>query len=230
VIIKRICFNNFGDFYGKHVLQLDRGINFVVGRCGTGRIYIFKALKFVFLADPNFPRDSLFNFWYRKECEKDHVLPFCEVEVEIEHKETSYALKGRLEYTDPETIKQTMSFNKNFDWIFRNELETILLSYDLPSRKEFENEPIETQMILAVRKQLRKNIDCGFKMAVIDQILTHLTAAKEKEMIGSLLELEMDQIIILNNYFPDHLNEYPLSVTKISEGKEAYRSVIERIL
>jgi hypothetical protein len=76
-------------------------------------VYILKALKFALLGDANITRKYLFNFWHLKECEKNGKMPFCEVEVEIEHKETSYLFTGRLEYADFETMKQTMVFDKN---------------------------------------------------------------------------------------------------------------------
>jgi ABC-type Na+ transport system ATPase subunit NatA len=84
--------------------------------------------------------------------------------------------------------------------------------------------------VLAVLKQLQKNIKYGIKMAVLDQILNHLFISDEKELLNALTELEMDQIIILQSHVTDQLKDYPISVTNIKEGEKVYCSVIEKIL
>lgn len=230
MIIQELRLNNFMSYYGKHVLRLQGGINFIVGSCGSGRTNLARAIQFAVLGSFEFQRKSLINFFHRRECHETGGYPFCEVEVNLEIDGTEYLCRSRVEIDEKTQIEASSYLSLEVDHIINPEsYELIYLSrhslFD-EAEREHHNDRISDGLRDALFRRLNLNIAAGIKTAILDQVFDHFTYEQRKKIRLSLAELPMEQLIIIDNVEPENQERYRCRVYHVEDDMKNKSKII----
>lgn len=199
MIIREIRLNNFMSYYGKHVIRLRKGLNFILGSCGSGRTNLARAFSFAILGFTDVSKSILINLMHVSETLHEDGNPFCEVEVDFLDGTQIYTCKGRLELAqDGSTYVQSGHTPVRVAEIFtlENSKLTYLnaLSMEIP---EDEDASFKTRIEHALLSHLKKNIEAGVRIAFLDRVFDHFTPAEEEILLNYLAKSGMEQLVFL---------------------------------
>lgn len=219
MFLKRINLTNFMSFYGKHELQLQKGLNVILGPCGSGKTNLARALRFALLGNADVPRSKLINSKHKKEAES----PFCEVEVKIEHKGRGYFIQDSLCLTEEKKVQQVLKVDPEIDGLITSEsfkhiyLNPLILGEFEEADKNYSH---ETRIIRQIVKHLDLNLKAEIGTAIIDGPDEHLTSDGREKLLSSIDKLAMEQLIVMRSLHTRDLEAYPLKIHRIEYDLE----------
>jgi len=229
MIIKKIGLNNFTSFYGKHVLQLQKGVNVVVGPCGSGKTNLTRAFRFAVFGYVDIPRKRLINFKHMQEClEKKSRNPSCEVKVEVQLKDRESLFQSRFSLIGEKEIRQVSTVDSDVDNLITS--ESFKHIYLNPLNLEFEehrDDSMANRITFAVIKHLNLNVEAGIKMAILDGILECLTVDYKEKLLSFIDELAIEQVTIMSSWFPRDLEDHPFRIHNIELDKENCSKIVK---
>jgi len=210
MILKKIRLNNFMSFYGNHVLQLDKGLNFIVGPGGSGKTNLARAFKFAVLGHINSSRIYRINRNHREESKN----PGCLVEVEVEDQGKKYLAHSSLSLVR-QKLKQSSKIDLRIDeTITSGDFRRLYInveSYAPPHSSD------------ATIKHLRSNSEGGPRMAILDGGITNL-AGEPRELLDRIEGISMEQVIVMEKYLPKDLVVHQSRIHNIKFNWEKYSS------
>jgi len=200
MIVGKIFINNFASFYGKHILQLEEGVNFVAGPGGSGKTNLARAFMFAVLGYSDIPKKCLINIEHSRECSEKSKNPFCQVEVDIRYKDRDYHVQSSLSLIEEKELIQSTKIDPDIDEIITP--QTYKYIYLNPLNLELENtdESTATRTIRSVIKHLSLNVKSGIKMAILDGVLESLTVGYTEKLLSLINELGLEQLTIMVKY------------------------------
>lgn len=217
MIIKRMVVDNFTSFYGKHRIQLDRGLNVILGPAGSGKTNLARAFAFavlghtdIFLGYRGIPRSRLINSRHGRKSK----APLCHVKVEVEHEGKEYVGQNTLSL-DEGKMKQSLIVDSVIDEIITSRtfkhvyLDPIILEEYEERHKNLSHGVRMTQQII---KHLNLNLKAGIRMAILDGPDMHLALDHRGKLLKLILELPMEQVILMRSLFTRELETHPSKI------------------
>jgi hypothetical protein len=206
-------------YYGKNVLQLQDGINYVVGQCGSGRTNLVRAVQFAILGCTDVPRRILINDHHRRECLRRKENASCEVEVDLWINDQKYLCKSIAMLNEKDEITHSTTVNLEIDQAMT--LEKYKLIYLNCLNLEFDEEDFNkyqsTRIWNALSKYMHRNIKEGLKMVILYQVMDHFDALTRRNFQTALLEYEMEQIIVIDAINQEYQNNPKYNIIHVVE-------------
>jgi hypothetical protein len=221
LIIHEITLNNFTSYYGKHVIKLEPGVNYIVGSCGSGRTNIARAFQFAVLGYCDYPKITLVNHFHKEDMREENKTAFCEVEAKILHENRIYICKSSLQLNTKGRIKQTTTINseidktiesQNFGLIYLNPLK-------MRCRKKDVNELGSVKIWNALWGYLAENRRLNLGLVILDQVMYHFDYATTERMQNCLSKLPFDQIILIDNGTRASQDKNPHNTVMVIDNK-----------
>ena len=216
MLLKCIRLTNFMSFYDKQILQLQRGLNLVVGPGMSGKTNLARAFCFAVTGhtDPITPLNQLINRRHRKET----PTPSCRVEVEINHAGKKWLAQNSLSSVG-ERIMQSSAVDADMDEInISKKLRHIIIDperYLDKLEKKYKNCSVATRWTRVISQQFNLNFDAGIKMAILDGVFEFLDDDHREEILNLIGELPLEQVTILTKWLPDNLETHPCTIHHI---------------
>ena len=214
MIIKKILLNNFTNFYGKHVLELQEGMNLIVGSGGSGKTNLAKAFRFAVLGYSDFPKCDLINFQHRQECLEGGEDSFCRVEIEMQRKGEDYLIQGELSLIGNKKIRQFLTVDSEIDNVITS--KTFKFIYFDPSsafeRQCNNNLPRAVHMTQTICERLKLNLRLNIRMAFLDGVLPLLSEEHGKNLLNHIVSSGLEQTIIMEKLVLPSLEDFPLKI------------------
>jgi len=216
MIIEEIRLNNFMSYYGKHVLQLEKGINYITGHCGSGRTNLAKALLFAVLGSREFKREDIVNVFHMKECREAGKEVSCEAEATLKIDAKTYVCRNKLSINEKDQIEQHASLPLavdrfispgNYELIY---IDGLSLSEQADRKRKPRSAPLCAGIWKALLERLASNMEADIKMAILDQTFTHFTSEYRRKAHEYLAEFPMEQLIIIQSEAPELESGYRL--------------------
>ena len=218
MIIKKMVVEDFMSFYGRNVLSLERGLNFVVGSNGSGKTNLVRAFCFAVARHTVGPYLVPLNQLINRKRRDETPSPSCRVEVEIEdggrnwHAQSSLSLVG-------ERVIQSSALDLGLDeTAISGKLKRIVIDSEIAMYKLGEsmmNWSASARSDYIIRRQLDLNLKAGIKMAILDGALAYLESYCRHKILKLMTELPMEQVTIMVNMLPDNAEDYPCTIHQI---------------
>lgn len=200
MMIKKIVLSNSASFYGKHVLRLEEGLNFVVGPGGSGKTNLARAFMFAVLGYSDVPKKDLINYKHCRECSEKYENPFCLVEVEMRQEDRDYLIQGGLSLNEGKELIQSLKIDSDLDRIVTSETWKLIHLNERLVFEEDRNYSHTTRTTPSVIKHLSRNIKSCIKMAILDGILDSLAVGYREKLLSAINELGLEQLTIMVKY------------------------------
>ena len=229
MILEKIVVENFMSFYGRHVLSLERGLNFVVGPGGSGKTALVMAFRFVFAGRNAWPYSAPLNRLINRKHREEVANPSCRVEVEIEHEGRKWHAVSSLSL-DGDKAMQSSEMDLGLDEsLVSRKLKNVIVNPIILHKMDVDYLSMcsaSTRMNYAIRKQLDLNLKADIKMVIIDGTWGWLNPQSRTGLLRFIDDLPMEQVIIMVKSFPDYIENYPHAIHQIEHDHETNSSRI----
>jgi hypothetical protein len=221
LIIHEIILNNFLSYYGKHVLKLKAGVNYIIGSCGSRRTNLVRAFQFAVLGYCDIPKRTLFNYFHIEDMREKNKTAFCEVETKLLHQDRVYVCKSSMHLDIEGRIKQKTTISEEIDKIINSkDFEFIYLnSLKMKYREEDTNESGSIRIWNAVLEYLAENMRLYIRLAILDQVMDHFDHATTERMQNCISRLPFEQIIVIDNGARERPNQNPHNIVMVQDQK-----------
>ena len=222
MIIKKISVTNFANFQGKHVFDLQRGLNIIVGPGMSGKTNLVRAFKFAVLGQICRHRNELINIQHRQECLEKSESPFCRVEIEIKHKSVDYLVQGELSLVRGKKISQSRTSDLEIEQIITSEIFEHLYLHSLSSifnGGKPTNLSTAEYMMQTIIKHLQLKVEPNIKTVILDGIFSHMGSERKKMLMDYIVSSRLEQTIILEKYMCPELEVYPFTLHTLTRSR-----------
>ncbi len=219
MIIKKMSVTNFANFQGKHVFDLQKGLNIIAGPGMSGKTNLVNAFKFAVLGQICRPRNELINRQHRQECLEKSESPFCRVEIEIKHKGFDYLVQGELSLVSGKKISQSRTSDLEIEQIITSEIFKQLYIHSLSSIFRVGRSPnlsTAEYMMQTTIKHLQLKVEPNIKTVILDGIFSHMGSERKKMLMDYIVSSRLEQTIILEKYMCPELEVYPCTLHNLT--------------
>jgi hypothetical protein len=219
LIIQKIILNNFTSYYGKHVLRLKEGVNYICGSCGSGRTNLARAFQFAVLGYCDLPKTSLFNHFHKEDMKIKNNTAFCEVKLKLLHHDKIYVCKSSMRLNIEGRIRQNTTISSGIDEIITSrEIGFIYLDLlNIRYREEDANESGSKKLWNAVLEYLAENMRLDIRLAILDQVMYHFDYLTTERMQNCISRLPFDQVIVIDNGSRESQDQNPHNIVMVGE-------------
>lgn len=222
MIIKKISVNNFANFQGKPVFELQKGLNIILGPGMSGKTNLVNALKFAVLGQICRPRNELINIQHKQECLEKSENPFCRVEIEIQHKSVDYLVQSELSLVKGKKISQSWISDLKIDQIITSERFKQLYFHSLSSIFRVgrpTNLSTGEWLMQTTIKHLQLKVEPNIKTVILDAIFANLDSENKKMLMDYIVNSKLEQTIILEKYMSPELEVYPFTLHNLTYSR-----------
>ena len=219
MIIKKMSVTNFANFQGKHVFELQKGLNIIAGPGMSGKTNLTNALKFAFLGQTCRPRNKLINIQHKQECLEKSENPFCRVEIEIQHKSVDYLVQSELSLVRGKKISQSWTRDLKIDQIITSKTFKQLCLHPSSSIFRFgrpKNLSTAEFFMQTIIKHLQLKVEPNIKTVILDGIFSHMGSERKKMLMDYIISSRLEQTIILEKYMSPELEAYPFTLHNLT--------------
>lgn len=211
-------------FYGKHTLQLEPGVNFVVGPGMSGKTTLVMALRFAIAGRTACPFCAPLNCLINRKHREESSNPSCRVEVEIQSGESKWHATGSVSLVGERVLQSSELYLGLDETAISARLNRMIIDDETGLRRAMaylDKCSTGTRIEHMIRRWLDQNLEEGITMAIIDGPWERLDLIHRNELMEVVTKLlPMEQVTIMVKSFPGDIEDWQCTIHQIEYDLE----------